>query len=144
MAGADEPADASLVQSHNGAQRRLDADVVTEYREVADIFFLGPVQRHRRRRSGGFETHRKEHDFAIGVFPSNLQGIQGRIHETHVATPGFGLLQRTLSSGDPHHVAKSSENHAGTIRQPQRIVDSPQRNHANRATRSVNELDALR
>ena len=98
-------------------------------------------QRQRRRGRGGLEADRKEDHLTLGVPARKLECVERRVDHANIRATRLGLEQRAASAGHPHHVAERREDHLGPLRQCDRVVDAPHRNHADRAPRPVHEVD---
>ena len=107
---------------------------------------LGPraPERQRRRRGRRLKADREEHHLTVGVLARDPQRIQRRVHHPHVGPLGLGFQQRLLRPRDAQHVAKAGEDHALVTRDRDPVVDPAHRDHADRATRTVDEFDVRR
>jgi hypothetical protein len=74
----------------------------------------------------------------------DLQRVERRIDHAHVRAGGLGAEQMRLRSGDAHHVAESSEDHARLQGDRDRVINPTQRNDTDRATWAVDHLNVGR
>ena len=77
---------------------------------------LGLIDRHRVGGCRGFEPDREEHHLLVGILPRDLQGVERRVHDAHVAARGLDLEQILLAARDAQHVAERTEDHVGSRR----------------------------
>ena len=74
-----------------------------------------------------------------GVLPRDLDGIERRIDDAHVAAASLHRQQVGVAAGHAQHVAEGAERHAGTRGDLDRLLDQLQRRHAHRASRAVHQ-----
>ena len=103
----------------------------------------GLEQRERRRRRRRLEPDGEEHDVAVGRLDRDPQRVERRVHEAHVGALGLGLQEVAVAAGDAHHVAERREDDARCLGDGDRVVDPAHRDDADRAARSVHQLDGL-
>ena len=70
------------------------------------------LDRHRVGRGRRLEAHGEEHDAPVGVLPRDLQRVQRRVHDAHVAALGLHREQVLPRARHAEHVAEGAEDHA--------------------------------
>ena len=112
--------------------------------EVSDLVFGSLEDRQCSRGRGRFKPEREKNYVPAGILLCNLQRVEWRINHPRIGSRSFCIEQAGLRAGHSHHVAEGSENDARFQRDRNRIVNSPKRNHAHRASGSVNHFDVRR
>ena len=100
-------------------------------------------QRQRGRRRRGFESDGEEHDVFVGIVLGQLQCIDRRIDDANVHAARFVLERAAIGARHAHHVAEGCEDHIGPRCDGETVVDAPHREDADRAARTVNQLDVV-
>ena len=130
-------------RGHDRLDRRWHADVADQQAEVLDAELLGLVDRHRVGRRGGLEADAEEDHLLVGVVPREVERVERRVDDAHVAAGALDPEQVLLAAGHAQHVAERAEDHVGPRRDLQRLVDDLERGDADRAAGSVDQLDAV-
>ena len=70
-----------------------------------------------------------------------LQGVERRVHHPDVVAARLAFERAAVAAGHPHHVAECREDRAVPLHERQPFIDSSHRQHADRAARTVDQLD---
>ena len=142
---AEEAVELQVGRVEDRLHRRDDRDVVAEDEEVANALGLGSHQGQRRRRRGGLEADRVEHDLAVGVLLRDLQAR--RAANRPCARRRRQPWRRAGSRRCPGTRIRSPKHvkiTPGSMRDGDAVVEASHRDHAHGASGSVHELDVAR
>ena len=92
-------------------------------------------------RGGGFKADAEEYDLFAGVLDGEIDGVERRIDDAHIAAAALYLEQIAVSAGNAQHVAKRTEDDAGLRGNGQGLVDEFERRDADGAAGAVNHFD---
>ncbi|SOZ71267.1 protein of unknown function (plasmid) [Cupriavidus taiwanensis] len=99
----------------------------------------------RRGGRGGLEADGEKDDLALRMLACDAQRVARRIHHADVRAARLGPLERqAVRGGHAHRVAIGAEDHAVFEREPNRQIDAPDRQHANRAAGTVDHPHVFR
>src|ERR1017187_9089806 len=133
-----------LRRRENCFECRRHQHVRDQQRHVGHLLFAGAPREHRIGRGGGLEANGKEDDLFGRVCTRNLQAVQRRVNDAHIAAFGLDREQVTVRSGHAQHVAKRAEDYIRPPRNGMGLVDHLERRYAYRAAWPVAQLNTLR
>ena len=113
-------------------------------KKLRDALLPRSEERDRGRRRRRLEADREEDHVALGVLAGDPKRVQRRVHDPHVRAPRLRVEERAASAGDAEHVPERRERDLGSLRDRDRVIDPPHRDHAHRAPRPVDQADLRR
>ena len=143
VAGAEESLHAIFRRGEDGFERGRDEHVRDQQRDVGHLLFAGAPGEHGIGGGGGFEADGEEDDLFVGIGAGDLEAVQRRVDDAHVAAVGLDGEEVAIGAGHAQHVAKGAEDDVGAARDGVRLVDHLQRRDADRAAGAVHQFHAF-
>ena len=134
MPRPDDPVQADLAGFQDGPHPRRGGLVEGEHAVVGKALGLRRQKGRRHPRGGGLEPNAQKDHLFLRMFLGVLYRVQGGVHDAHLGAGCRRFLERGLSSGDAHHVAKGGQHHFGELGEGDGLVHIPLGGHANRAS----------
>src|SRR5262249_22599965 len=127
-----------------GRDGRRYKNVRDQHREVPDPDRASARDGQRVRGRRRLEADREEHDFAVWMLLGQPYRVEGRVDYAHVGAGGFEPQEIGLRARHAEHVTERREDDAWPLRDRVRLVDLFEGRDADRASGTVDELDAGR
>ena len=134
MSRSDKTIQLKIRRIQHRSDRWNDHDVVAKDREIVESFSCCLKDRS--------EAHKN--DLPVTMISSQLQRIQRRIHCPDICTHRLRLNHVRPRSRNAHHVAIGDENYLRAGCNGYGVIHTAERDHANRTTRTVNQIDVWR
>ncbi len=112
--------------------------------EIGKSLLFGLIDRHSVGRRGGLEAYSEEDHLPIRVGLGQLHRVQRGVDNAHVTAGGLHRKEVAGCARHPEHIAEGAEDHLGTPRDLQRLVDELDRGHADWTAGTVDQADARR
>src|SRR5581483_8720886 len=110
---------------------------------VLYAFLLSAPYQHRVCGRGGLESDGEEYDVLVGICPGNLQAIQRRVNNPHIAALRLDGKKIAFRSRHTQHVAERAEDNVRTAGNGVGLVNHLQRGDAHRAARAVHQFNSF-